>query len=201
MRGIECLLNEGGFHHIQATTVINHTNMHELDALYDIFCGIDIDSWRIIGIEPIGRALDHPEMMLTGDDYRYLFDFIREKRNEDMPVTYGCSHYLGLDYEREVRDWYFLCNAGIYVASITSTGDIVSCLDIERRPETTFGNILTDNLKDVWENGFQIFRGGLAQRSGKCASCSHLEFCEGGACHSWDYDRNEQRMCFRDILF
>ena len=201
MRGINCLLEEGGFRHVQVTTVINHTNMHELEPLYDIFCGIDIDSWRIIGIEPIGRALTHPEMMLTGEDYRYLFDFIREKRSEGMPLTYGCSHFLGLDYEREVRKHYFICNAGIYVAAITSTGDITSCLDIERRPETVFGNILTDRLKDVWENGFQIFRGGLAEKSEKCRTCSQLEFCAGGACHSWDYDKNEQRMCFKDVLF
>ena len=110
-------------------------------------------------------------------------------------------HFLGLDYEREVRKHYFICNAGIYVAAITSTGDITSCLDIERRPETVFGNILTDRLKDVWENGFQIFRGGLAEKSEKCRTCSQLEFCAGGACHSWDYDKNEQRMCFKDVLF
>ena len=201
MRGIEALLAEGGFRHIQVTTVVNHTNLHELDPLYEIFCGIDIDSWRIIGVEPIGRALTHPELLLTGEDYRYLFDFIREKRREDMPVTYGCSHFLGLDYEREVREHYFICNAGIYVAAVTSTGDIVSCLDIERRPETIFGNIKKDRLKDVWENGFAIFRGGLAEKSEKCAACPHLTFCAGGACHSWDYDANEQRMCFKDILF
>ena len=77
--------------------------------------------------------------MLDKDDYRYLIEYIRSKRKEGYPVTYGCSHYLGLDYEREVRDWYFLCTAGIYTASIMANGDIGACLDIERRPETIMG--------------------------------------------------------------
>ena len=91
MRGIDHLIETGGFSHIQVTTVVNHDNIHELDGLYEILRKIDIDSWRIIGLEPIGRALEHPKKMLTGEDQRYMFSFIREKREERMPVTYGCS--------------------------------------------------------------------------------------------------------------
>ena len=130
-----------------------------------------------------------------------MFAFIREKRMEGYPVTYGCSHYLGPDLERQVRKWYFLCNAGLYTASIASNGDILACLDIERRPELVQGNILRDSLKDVWTRGFGVFRRDLGDLSGKCRECDSLEFCHGGAHHSWDHDRNEQRVCFRGILF
>ena len=41
---------------------------------------MDIDSWRVIGIEPMGRALDHPELILSDEDQKYLFEFIRNKR-------------------------------------------------------------------------------------------------------------------------
>ena len=190
MRGIHALINHGGFQAIQVTTVVNHGNFH-----------VDIDSWRVINIEPLGRALDTPELMLTDDEYRGMFDFIREKRMEGYPLTYGCSHFLGTEYERQVRQWYFLCNAGIYTASIAANGDILACLDIERRPELVQGNILSDSLKDVWENQFKIFRSDLSDRSRKCRDCDSCEFCHGGAHHSWDYDRNEQQVCFKDILF
>ena len=200
MRGIQNLIDEGGFGHIQVTTVINHTNMDELDRLYEIFLGMDIDSWRVIGVEPIGRALEHPEILLTDADWKRLFDFIREKRMENMPVTYGCSHYLGLDYEREVREHYFLCNAGIYAASIMCNGDIGSCLDIEKRPETIQGNILRDRFKDVWEQRFKIFREDRAALNAGCRACEVRDLCHGGAAHSWDYDRNEPRICFRDTF-
>lgn len=198
MRGIEALIEEGGFKAIQVTTVLNHSNMNELDALYEIFSAMEIDSWRVIGIEPMGRALKYPELLMTAEDYKRLFDFIREKRMEDMPVTYGCSHFLGYQYEREVRDYYFICNAGIYTASIACNGDIMGCLDIERRPEMIQGNILTDRLKDVWENRFSFFRKGLDEESSECSACSEKEFCAGGARHSFDYDNHRQRMCFKD---
>lgn len=196
MRGIENLLEQGGFDAVQITTVVNHGNIHELPKLYEIMLGLDIDSWRVIGVEPIGRALLHPELLLTKDDYRYLFDFIREKRREDMPVTYGCSHYLGTALEREVRDYYFICCAGIYTASIMSDGSIGACLDIEKRPETIQGNIYRDRFSDVWRDRFEIFRRDFSELNKTCSACSEKEFCAGGARHSWDYDNNCQRMCF-----
>ena len=201
MRGIEALCNVGKFQNVQVTTVINHGNIGELDRLFEIMCSLPVDSWRVVNIEPMGRANDHPELTLTPDEYKYLFNYIREKRLEGYPVEYGCGHYLGLEYERTVRDWYFLCNAGVYTASIMANGNIVACLDIERRDELVQGNILTDNLKEVWENKFEIFRQNLSDKNEKCRKCEHSRFCNGGAHHSWDYDKNEPIVCFKDILF
>ena len=63
------------------------------------------------------------------------------------------------------------------------------------------GNILKDNLKDVWENKFRIFRSDLCEKNDKCLKCSENAFCRGGAYLSWDYDENEPMGCFKDILF
>ena len=201
MRGIQNLIDEGGFQNIQVTTVVNHQTLAELYPLFDIMNGIDIDSWRVINLEPIGRALRFPDRMLTGDDYRTLFDFIREKRSAGYPVEYGCCHYLGPAYEGELRGWYWLCNAGIYTASIMANGDIGACLDIERRPETIQGNIRTARLKDVWEGRFALFRRDLSDGSEFCRECRHEKYCRGGAHHSWDYDHNKPMICFKNILF
>ena len=201
MRGIQCLIDEKAFQNVQVTTVINHQNISELDELFEIMDGIDIDSWRVIHLEPIGRALERPELMCTREDYIRLFEFIRIKRREGYPLEFGCSHYLGGEYEAEVRDWYWLCNAGVYTASIMSNGDIGACLDIERRPETIQGNIRRDRFRDVWENRFELFRHDLSDLNETCRSCEHQKFCRGDAHHSWDYDRNEPMVCMRNILF
>ena len=211
MQGIENLLaererNQGPegkkpFRHIQVTTVFNHENISELDALYRIFEDMDIDSWRVIGLEPIGRALSRPELMLTPDDQRRIISFIYEKRSEQMPVTYGCSHFLGFDYEREVRDWYFLCNAGIYTASIMANGDVGACLDIERNPHTIQGNILETPFTEIWNNRFEIFRQPLSNLCEDCSGCTYERYCAGGAHHSFDYENRKQRICFKGTLF
>ena len=201
MRGIQNLINEGAFQNVQITTVVNHESIGELDALFEVFDRIDIDSWRVVNLEPIGRALQWPNRMLTDEDYRTLFSFIREKRKAGYPVEYGCSHYLGPDYEGELRDWYWLCNAGIYTASIMANGDIGACLDIERRPETVQGTIRESRLKDVWENRFELFRRDLSDTSEFCKDCRHADHCRGDAHHSWDYDNNRPLICFKGLLF
>ena len=195
VRGIK-LLMQGGFREVQVTTVVTKKSLPQLDELFELMKELDVDSWRVIGIEPIGRALELDGYTLSMGEQRQMLDFIRAKRREGWPVMYGCSHYLGLEYEREVRDWYFLCNAGIYTASVMANGNITACLDIERREETIQGNILVDDFTQVWKERFKIYRTPLWEKSEKCRNCAERDFCEGGAYHSWDYDRNEQRVCF-----
>lgn len=195
VEGVRNLMKQG-FEAVQVTTVVTKKSLGCLDELFQLMLDLDVDSWRVIGIEPIGRALELEGYALSDAEQRQMLNYIRAKRQEGYPVTYGCSHFLGLDYEREVRDWYFLCNAGIYTASIMANGDIGACLDIERRPETIQGNIFRDDFKQVWTERFQIFRTSLAEQSEKCSACPERRYCEGGSYHSWDYDRREQRICF-----
>ena len=130
-----------------------------------------------------------------------MFDYIRNMRKNGYPVTYGCSHYLGEELEGETRDWYFLCTAGIYTASIMANGDVGACLDIERRKETVQGNIFQERFTDIWRKRFEIFRRDFAQMNDTCRVCPDRRFCMGDSRHSWDYDKNEPMLCFRDILW
>ena len=199
--GIRNLINEGGFSHIQITTVVHHKNIHELEDMYHEFKKIGVRSWRVINIEPIGRAVEAEDLLLSKGEYKRLFSFIEKKRFEDpnFPVTYGCSHFLGTNHERESRQWYFLCNAGIYTASIMYNGDVGACLDIERRPETIQGNVRNTRFSEIWKNEFKIFRSDY-KKCGKCADCKDYQFCAGDSSHTWDYDNMQPKLCLRDIL-
>ena len=201
MTGLSHLITHCSDAALMVTTVVNHENIRELPALFDIFNTIDFNEWRLTGIEPIGRALSFPHMLLTPEDHRALLDFIREKRDQKLPVEYGCCHYLGPEYEAEVRDWYFLCNAGIYVASIMENGDVGACLDIPRNVTSIQGNVLRQSFTDIWQNGFSFFRTPLSERNERCNGCPSARFCRGGSYHSWNFEKDEPRICFRDILF
>ena len=201
MRGIQNMIDEKSCEQLMVTTVVNHENIVELDALFDIFDKVDIDEWRLTGIEPIGRALDHPEMLLTPEDNRHMMDFIREKRDKKIPVTYSCCHFLGLEYEAEVRNWYFLCNAEIYVASIMESGDVGACLDIPRNEKTIQGNIYDTSFTEIWKNRFEIYRNHLSERNSTCKSCPEAKWCRGGAYHSWDYEEEKPKVCMKGVLF
>ncbi len=199
MEGVKCLLKHK-FKHVQITTVVHKKNYKELDEMYELISKTGVRSWRVINVEPIGRAKDTPEIMLSKAEYRGVIRFVEEHRYMGkMEVCYGCSHYLGVEHERETRGWYFLCSAGVYVASIMNNGNIGACLDIERRPELVQGNIRTDRLKDVWENGFEIFRTDFRQ-TGKCANCKQYKYCKGDSFHTWNFDRMEPNLCMYKVL-
>ncbi len=200
MEGIQNLIDLQCVDQIMVTTVVNHKTIGELDALYEIMSQIDIDSWRVMGIEPIGRAMDHEDLLLTGEDHIALLDFVRDKRANNDPVTYGCCHYLGLDYEREVRDWYFFCMAGVTVASITVSGDVYGCLDIDRTQEGVIqGNIHDRRFSDIWKNEFKAFRYDRGADDKKCEKCESRKYCMGGSFHTWDLEKKTQRLCLKEL--
>ena len=160
-----------------------------------------ITSWRPINVEPIGRACESKDMFLRPDQFAHLLSYIRSKRYDrscKMEVTFGCSHYLGVETERMVRDHYFLCGAGTLVASVRSNGDICACLDIDNRKELVQGNIRTDNFMDVWLNRFQIFRRDRTADCSRCVSCSERFLCGGDSTHTWDFEHKKPLLCFQD---
>ena len=193
------MLNQVGIP-VQITSVIHNKNITQLEEMYSLMIKLNVFSWRIINIEPIGRATEHNALLLSHENMIRLLSFIRSKRFDPsckMDVRYGCSHYLSFEYENEVRDGYFLCGSGILVGSILCNGDIFSCLDIERRPELIQGNIALDRFSDVWYNKFKEFRINRTLLSDKCSQCEERSFCHGDSCHTWNFDINEPMFCIK----
>ncbi|MBO5851744.1 MAG: radical SAM protein [Clostridia bacterium] len=199
LRGLESL-QKAGFKP-QVTTVLHSANLNELETFYNFLCEIGITNWRPINVEPIGRACESNDFALSHKEFANLIRFIRKKRFDykcKMNVTFGCSHYLGLEQERMVRDHYFLCGAGILVASVRSNGDICACLDIANSPELVQGNVKRDNFMEVWKNGFKTFRCDRTLYCQKCLNCKERFICGGDSAHTWNYESNEPLFCYKD---
>ena len=180
MKAIE-LLVKGNFHSVMVTTVVHKKNMNELEEIYETMKPLGIDYWRVINIEPIGRAKDNKELLLSKNDYIKMLDFIKENREKEeaFEICYGCNHWLGVENEHKFREWYYQCTAGIKTAGIFYNGDIGACLDIERKPQTIQGNIRTDDFFDVWNHKFEIFRYNRAEKSDYCKNCTERYNCRG----------------------
>ena len=200
LQGLQALQNAGL--EPQVTTVLHQGNFEELDQLYELLSDMGITSWRPINVEPIGRACESSDMLLKPEQFSFLLSYIRKKRFDPdcrMKVTFGCSHYLGVENERMVRDHYFLCGAGILTASVRSNGDICACLDIENRPELVQGNIKTDNFMDVWQNRFQAFRRDRTGDCAQCIECPERFVCGGDSTHTWDFEHHRPLLCYQDF--
>ena len=160
--------------HIQVTTVFHKENINQLEELYEIMQGLNLDSWRLVSMDPIGRAKENDTLLLNGQEIKKILDFIKLKNNKGkLELSYGCPGFLGLDYEKEVRRQYFFCRTGINVASILYNGDLFVCPNVPRRKEFIQGNIRTDKFKEVWDNKYKIFRDKDRTKCEECGKCEY----------------------------
>lgn len=165
-------------------TCVNRKNLSQLEELKTYLYNIGVRDWRIFTIFPVGRAAQHPEFQLSNEEFTEVLEFIKRVRKEGrVRVSYGCEGFLG-QYEGEVRDHFYGCNAGITVASVLADGSISACPSI--RSDFRQGNIYTDDFMSVWQNRFQKFRDRGWMKKGQCADCSLFRYCEGNGMHLRD---------------
>ncbi|MGN0967299.1 MAG: radical SAM protein [Candidatus Coprovivens sp.] len=201
LKGIQLMHESNAIPVIQVTTCVNKKNIHELEEMHKLMKKIGIKNWRIITVDPIGRAKDNDELLLSPEQYKQVFNFMLEKRIEDpeMTIMYGCGHYWGNVLNTMLIGTFYTCFTGYWVASILSNGDIFGCPDIERLPELIEGNIRKDKFSDVWENGFKRYRKIDRTCNETCAACPDWKICTGDAFHTWDFKNNKPNFCAREL--
>ena len=162
-------------------TCVNQRTIKQLDEMREYLWSIGVRNWRLITIDPMGRAAENPELMLSPEQHRYVLDYIREKRKEGLHISYSCEGFMP-DYEGEIRDYLFHCMAGVSVASILIDGSISACTSI--RGKYYQGNIYHDDFWDVWENRFEPYRNRKWMKQLEpCNNCKLFRYCEGGGMH------------------
>ena len=167
-------------------TCVHSRNFGELGQLKEFLIGCGLKQWRLFTIFPSGRAADDPDLQLSDAQFRALMDFIRATRKEGrIKASYGCEGFLG-DYEGEVRDNFFSCQAGITVGGVLSDGSISACTSI--RANYHQGNIYRDDFMDVWNQRFQPYRDHSWMKTGDCAACKAWKYCLGNGMHLRDDD-------------
>ena len=173
-------------------TCVNRRNYAELPRLKEALIGWGVSHWRLFTVFPMGRAAGDDELQLPRDEFRGLLDFIKQTRKEGrIHASYGCEGFLG-NYEGEVRDHFYSCEAGITAASVLVDGSISACASI--RADYHQGNIYRDDLMDVWEKGFQPYRDREWMRTGECADCKYFKYCLSGGMHLRD-DQGKLLFC------
>jgi radical SAM protein with 4Fe4S-binding SPASM domain len=141
----------------------------------------------------VGRAKQNPDLQLSPESFKKVFDFIAaERKKGEIKINYGCEGFLG-GYEGEVRDNLFFCRAGINVASVLIDGSISACPNL--RDNFGQGNIYKDSFKDVWENKYSKFRNRDWLKTGECADCEFFRYCEGNGLHLRDEKNGELLFC------
>lgn len=201
VNAVKLLVQSKHFQNVQITTTIHQNNISDLEKMSAEFLPLGIHSWRVMNIDPIGRALDNKKLLLKPKDLKKLLDFIKQKRlTSSIDITYDCTGFLGPKYEGQVRNWLFYCSTGITTASILHNGDIFVCPNVPRLPGLIQGNVRRDDFYDIWQNKFVSFRLPIRTSCPNCLKCHYWNECKGGSFHLWDFDKKQPKFCHLQYL-
>ncbi len=182
---IRILANEPSIR-FDVVTCVNNRNYLQLPQLKEYLISLGLKNWRLFTVFPVGRAAHDPELQLDNECFHGLMEFIKATRKEGrIKASYGCEGFLG-EFEGEVRDHLFTCQAGLSVSSVMIDGSIAACASI--RSDLAQGNIYKDDFIDVWENRYQPYRDRSWMKTGECAGCSYFRYCQGNGMHLRDAD-------------
>ena len=165
-------------------TCVNRRSLPQLEDLKEYLIGLGLKSWRLFTIFPVGGAAGDPELLLDGRELRQLMDFIKATRKEGrIHASFACEGFLG-NYEGEVRDQFYMCQAGVTVGSVLADGSISACPSI--RADYVQGNIYEDDFMEVWNRRFQPYRDRSWMKKDECADCRYWKYCRGNGMHLRD---------------
>ena len=197
IEALRLLLKAGFIKIVRVSTSVSQKNIHEIETLYEKFQSMGLKYWRLLSVDPIGRAMDSDDLILNTEQMTWLLRFIKKTRKEGkMDVTFGCSMFLGAEFEDEVRSYFFNCGTGINIGTVLHNGDIFVCPNVPRVPELIQGNARRDPFPEVWENKFKFFRDRNRTACDQCQKCEHWNECLGGSMHLWDFDQKKPKRCY-----
>lgn len=197
VKALELIVSSRGLAY-DVVTCVNRKNISELPELKQFLLSKNTKAWRLFTIAPIGRAAKNEDMVLTPEELIYLMDFIAVSRKENtIDVTFSCEAYVG-KYEKQVRDSYFFCRAGINIASVLIDGSISACPNINRNYAQ--GNIYRDQFLEVWNKRFAMMRNRNWMKKGLCLNCKDYQNCNGGAMHLWNEKKDSIITCINQRL-
>lgn len=171
--------------------VAHSKNVHELPSFYDfVKSEIRPRVFRVMTIDPQGRAQENADYLLSPDQTREVIDFLKTEYERSCGaysdqsttmVELGCGGWLGIELEGRVRPFIFHCIAGLNNLGILYDGKLGSCSNISR--EFIEGDLRMDGIKNVWENRYKRYRNPEWKRVESCENCDQWCFCHGGPIH------------------
>ena len=145
-----------------------------------------------------GRAAGEAAFDLSGEEMRYIMEFIMESRRDGrITASFSCEGFTG-GYEHEVRDQFFFCRAGINVGSVLADGSISACPSL--RGDYIQGNIYRDSFMATWNRRFRVMRDREWARTGECAACDAWKWCHGNGLHLRDEQSRAVARCHYRLM-
>lgn len=125
-------------------------------------------------------------------------NFISETRKQKkIRTTYSCEGFLG-GYEKQVRDDFYVCRAGINIASVLADGSISACPNINH--SFVQGNIYKNDFINIWHSEFRNMRNREWTKKDDCVECKVYKYCKGNGIHLYKNIDSKLVKCHYHML-
>jgi radical SAM protein with 4Fe4S-binding SPASM domain len=108
-------------------------------------------------------------------EYLQIMNEEREKLKNKKNVNTTISMYRALQFQM-TNDFAYGCTAGDTLLTVMENGDLVPC----RRMPIVVGNLLKDNMYDLYKNNKILKDLRKNTIPDDCKNCEHSEMCHGG---------------------
>ena len=126
---------------------------------------------------PLGDS-ENKELALDFDETREYLEIMNNERNRLMEKKNNIttiSMYRALQFQM-TNDFAYGCTAGDTLLTVMENGDLVPC----RRMPIVVGNLLKENMYDLYKNNKILKELRLKKVPDECLKCEHSELCHGG---------------------
>ena len=160
---------------------LHKKNVHEIPGIVDLALNLGVTRMGVERIVPTGRGKNLRKEMLIPEELHQVFLYlakrrleIRKKRLKLDIWTYRPLWYL---LRKEVKDSQIGggCSAGLNGLTIMPNGDVMPC----RRLNLIIGNLLKDNLFEIWYSSPILWDLRDRTKIRKCGKCPNLHNCSG----------------------
>jgi radical SAM protein with 4Fe4S-binding SPASM domain len=172
-------------------TVVTNDNLNKIEKMIKFLNDKGYDGLTLLKLKQGDLSLeDFKRLVPEYKKYGELIDKIC-KYNGHLDVTLDCGSVCNLCMtltEEEAKTLHSAgCPAGHTLVHVDSNGDMYPCAGLSKK-EFKFGNILTDDPSDVWNNNnvLKQMRDIKKMITGKCKKCPKLDNCRGG-CRAISY--------------
>jgi Y-X(10)_GDL-associated radical SAM protein len=173
-------------------TQITSLVIRQLRELMELFIDAGASGWQVQLTVAMGRAADHPELLLQPHELLELMPLLAELYREgaDRGFLLQPGNNIGYfgPYESvwrgsgDDRVYWTSCNAGQNTLGIEADGTIKGCPSLPTSPYSG-GNIRDLSLSDIWwqSDELNLNRGRTsAGLWGFCGSCYYADVCKAG---------------------
>ena len=163
--------------HVAVNMVVSKRNQHLIRETANMVKSLGLKGFNCTRAGCPGNCLDFSEFSLDLGEFRsYLEELHSFGVEENMKVDVLSAYPLcGI---KEVNKYQGFttrrCMAGVNTLAISASGEVRPCTHLDM----SYGNLLTENLQDVWKKMSEWRDGSLIPET--CKACKVLPWCGGG---------------------